>query len=131
MLSDDYIEVFSESLELKKRQVENYERLVKYRAGRKFVSQIIDDERAKFGKVQRVFLEVTKDLNTKKNPNRLGLKVKLDQAMSQLEKAWSKLEKQLNDQPDQQDKRLGKQSDKRDKPLKNNSKRKRCRGSQQ
>jgi len=123
MLSDDFIEVFLKSLDLKKRQVENYERLIRYRAGRKFGDKLIGDERANYEELQKVFLEVRKDLNIRQDPNRLGLKVKLDQAMSELEKAWSKLEKQFSFQPDQHNKRLDKQFGKKDKPLKKSLKR--------
>jgi hypothetical protein len=98
MLSEEFIETFCKSLEIKTRQLGNYEKLLQNKASGDLVRTVILEEGDKLKTLNKVFSEIRKDLNTQKNPQMIGLKVKLDRAMSELEKARQGLEKQLDKQ---------------------------------
>ena len=91
MFSEEFIEAFSKSLELKKRQLDNYEELIKGGVAKDLLGTVVAEEGAQLEKMNRVVSEIFKDMEADSAQTE-NLKSELTQALSELESVWSRLE---------------------------------------
>lgn len=69
MITEEFIAVFQKSLELKKRQIENYENLLNYKAGANLVGKVVAEEGTKLKVLKKILSEIREEMNTRKTPS--------------------------------------------------------------
>lgn len=68
MLTEDFIRMFVNSLELKERQLANYENLLKNKGAKEVLEPVLEDEAAHREALSRVFRDIVTSLQKQNTP---------------------------------------------------------------